>query len=112
VHHNARALFAISLESHVAIGDLAPNVLAAIPQKFHKQSVADALHDQSWPSDIKGALSMTGLAEYFQLWDIIHDFYLTTKEDSDTLIQVCLPSLLQQQQPTTKPFIPKQVRVG
>jgi hypothetical protein len=101
VHHNTRALFSISLESHIGngkdtffwtdrwlfgccIGDHAPNVLAAIPQKFHKQSVADALHDQSWPSDIQGGLSMTGLAEYFQLWDIIHDFYLTTEEDSDS----------------------------
>lgn len=35
-----------------------------------QHTVAQALHDQSWPADIQGGLSLIGLFEYFQLWDV------------------------------------------
>lgn len=35
----------------------------------------------SWPSDIQGGLSLIGLFEFFQLWDIIHEVALTQGDD-------------------------------
>jgi len=99
VHQNAKALFAIAVHSHVGNGNdtyfwtdrwlfgcciehLAPNVYTLVPQRFRNRTVAAALHDQQWPSDLQGGLSMIGLFEYFQLWDIIQDFMLSPNEDS------------------------------
>lgn len=39
------------------------------------------MQSQIWPSDIKGGLSMIGLFEYFQLWDILLDIVLSDEED-------------------------------
>jgi hypothetical protein len=43
--------------------------------------VAEALADQKWVSDIKGSLSMIGLYEFFQLWDVIQEITLAAYED-------------------------------
>ena len=99
VHPNACALFAIALESQVgdgnntlfwsdrwlmgcSVADVAPLVAANVPSKTRKQhTVAQALHDQSWPADIQGGLSLIGLFEYFQLWDMLLDIHLSQEED-------------------------------
>ena len=47
------------------LDDIAPNVFSAVPWKFLKQSVAEALQGQRWPRDVEGGLSMIGLFEYF-----------------------------------------------
>jgi len=97
VHPNVVALFSIGLISHVGNGnntffwtdrwlfgccirDIAPNVFSAVPRKFLKRSVAEAFPEQRWPWDV-GGLSVIGLFEYSQLWDIIQDFLLTTTKD-------------------------------
>jgi hypothetical protein len=67
------------------LSDLAPEVVAVVPLKRHKlPMVVDALFDQSWFRDVKGDLSMIGLFEYFQLWDILQDFLLSHEEDRHT----------------------------
>ena len=57
--------------------DVVPLVVANVPSKTRKQcTMAQALHDQSWPADIQGGLSLIGLFEYFQLWDMLLDIHL------------------------------------
>ena len=52
-----------------------------MPQKHPKravkqQTVAQALHNRRWVSDIKGALTVEVLVEYLQIWDLVDDFNL------------------------------------
>ena len=55
-----------------SLQELALNVLKCVSSKFRKtQSVAAALTDLTWVSDIKGALSWLGLTEYLDLWDAL-----------------------------------------
>ncbi|GJM90991.1 hypothetical protein PR202_ga07324 [Eleusine coracana subsp. coracana] len=64
------------------IQNLAPCVFAAVPQKVRKQrTVGEALQAHDWSADIRGGLSMVGLFEYFQLWDTLHEFALSTDAD-------------------------------
>ena len=65
-----------------SLQELAPNVLKCVPSKFRKtRSVAAALTDLTWVSDIKGALSWLGLTEYLDLWDALSGFVLNPTED-------------------------------
>jgi len=100
VHLNASALFAISVVTIVGNGEntlfwsdrwlheqklenLAPNVLKCVPPKVRRtRTVAEALHELTWVSDIKGPLGWHGLAEYLQLWDLISGFALNAMEDA------------------------------
>jgi hypothetical protein len=99
IHPNVVALFNIALESKVSNGrntlfwedkwlmgyyleDLAPAVVAVVPSRTRKQrTVADALQGHAWPADISGGLSLVGLFEYFQLWDILHKAILSQDDD-------------------------------
>ena len=52
------------------------------PTDFTKQeTVAAALTDLAWVSNIKGALSWLGLIEYLELWDAVSGFVLSPAED-------------------------------
>ena len=99
VHPNTTALFAISVVTTVGNGentlfwtdrwllgtrleDLAPSVFQAVPARVRKaRTVAEALVDHSWVSDIRGALSLRGLVEYLELWDALTDFQLNNSVD-------------------------------
>ena len=62
--------------------DLAPSVFQAVPARVRKaRTVAEALVDHSWVSDIRGALSLHGLVEYLELWDALTDFQLNNSVD-------------------------------
>ena len=81
VHPNTIAMFAISLITAVGNGtntlfwsdhwllvtsleELAPNVLKTVPLRVRKsRTMAEALIDHAWVSDIRGALSWLGLME-------------------------------------------------
>ncbi|KAL6626269.1 hypothetical protein ACP70R_029995 [Stipagrostis hirtigluma subsp. patula] len=98
-HPYVVALFSIATVSHVgngngtlfwkdkwifdcSVGDLAPAVVAAVPPRIQKRrTVADALPDKNWTRDIQGGLSMIGLFEFFQLWDILLEMALIQEED-------------------------------
>lgn len=102
VHPNAVALFDIALSSQVGngantlfwsdrwlmgncIADLAPEVVAAVPQRIRStRTVAEALMNNSWPTDIQGGLSMVGQYDYFILSDVIQDIALSLDEDQHT----------------------------
>jgi len=80
------------------------SVVANVPSKTRKQrTVAQALHDQSWPADTQGELSLIGLIEYFQLWDMLLHIHLSQEEDMHIwkldarvfLLQICLSCFIQ-----------------
>jgi len=39
-------------------------------------TVADALNNMRWISDLKGALTVDVIIEYLQLWDLLENFEL------------------------------------
>ena len=49
-----------------------------------RRTVQDALVDNRWISDIKGALAVNVLIEYLRLWDSLSGFELQAEVD-DTL---------------------------
>jgi len=91
---NAQALFKSCCANHggqwclnqVLVGQLdpwktipeyAPNLIQIIPKRVVKQrTVAQALQNRRWVSDIKGALTVQVLVEYLQIWDLVDDFNL------------------------------------
>ena len=99
VHPHSSAMFAISVVTTIGNGEgtlfrsdcwlhghslqeLAPNVLKCVPNRFRKtRTVAAALTDLAWVSDIKGALSCLGLIEYLELWDALSGFVLNPTDD-------------------------------
>ncbi|GJN40328.1 hypothetical protein PR202_gb29533 [Eleusine coracana subsp. coracana] len=99
IHSNAVALFNNSTESQVGNGlntlfwadkwllgcsitDLAPLVVTHVTKRTAKtRTVAEALMNQSWTQDIQRGLSMIGLFEFFQLWDVIQEVFLNDDED-------------------------------
>lgn len=99
VHSHAKALFAISLVSHVGNGkntlfwsdkwlhncslmDLAPEVTTCVPSRIIKnRTVEEALNQRARVRDIRGGLSLNGLIEYLQFWDLVLDFTLTELDD-------------------------------
>ena len=99
VHPNASALFAISVVTNVGSGndtlfwssrwllgksieELAPNVFRTVTVRTRKKrTVAEALVDNTWVSDIRGALNWHGLMEYLELWDAISDVHLSSSSD-------------------------------
>ena len=59
------------------IADLAPRLFAIIPKRRIKQrTVQDAFTNQSWISDIKGAITVGVIIDYLHLWDVLSDFFL------------------------------------
>jgi hypothetical protein len=59
------------------IADLAPRLFAVIPKRRTKQrTIQDALTNQTWISDIKGARTVGVIVDYLLLWDVLSDFLL------------------------------------
>lgn len=95
----ARALFSISVVTQVSNGmntlfgadiwlygcfikDLAPKIVAAVPKRFlFNRTVALALENRCWVSNIQGALSLEGLQQYLQRWDALANITLTQETD-------------------------------
>jgi len=84
VHLNTTAMFSWTDRwlHGTSLEELAPSVFKSVPLRVRKtRTVAEALVDHSWVSDIIGALSWHGLMEYLELWDAISDFQLNNTED-------------------------------
>ena len=65
-----------------SIENLAPNVFKTVPPRLRKSRiVSDAMIEHSWVSDIRGALSWQGLAEYLELWDALAEFAVNDTKD-------------------------------
>jgi hypothetical protein len=62
------------------ISDLAPNLVKAIPKRsLNRRTVAEALTNQRWVADIKGARTIQVFEEYFHIWDLVEG--LTLQQD-------------------------------
>jgi len=97
-HPNSLALFAIAVNTEVGNGhntlfwsdkwlhgcsveNLAPAVFACVPPRVRRQSVADALTNNKWVTEIRGGLTWSVIREFLQLWDCVQDFELNEMED-------------------------------
>ncbi|WVZ76728.1 hypothetical protein U9M48_024677 [Paspalum notatum var. saurae] len=59
------------------IADIAPQLFRLVPKRrANKRTVLDALNQNNWISDLKGALGVAALVEYLQLWDILSQIVL------------------------------------
>ena len=71
------------LMGHMVV-DIAPRLLQNIPKRrINKRTVLDALSNQTWISDIQGALTVGVISEYLALWDIVTSVQLR-REVNDT----------------------------
>ena len=97
-HPNSLALFVIAVNTEVGNGhntlflsdkwphgcsveNLAPAVFACVPPRVRRQSVADALTNNKWVTEIRGGLTWSVIREFLQLWDCVQDFELNEMED-------------------------------
>jgi hypothetical protein len=63
------------------IKELALDLFQAIPTRCrNSRTVSDALAGRSWTRDIKGALTVSLLAQYLRLWDRLQNVHLNTEE--------------------------------
>ena len=59
------------------IADIAPQLFRLVPKRrANRRTVLDALNQNNWISDLKGALGVAALVEYLQLWDILSQIVL------------------------------------
>jgi len=63
------------------VENLAPAVFACVPPRVRRQSVADALTNNKWVTEIRGGLTWSVIREFLQLWDCVQDFELNEMED-------------------------------
>ncbi|WVZ86857.1 hypothetical protein U9M48_033578 [Paspalum notatum var. saurae] len=65
-----------------AIEVVAPNLFAAVPQRFHRRTVAEGLQDRAWIRDIKKQLTMPAISEYVDIWERTQGIELVDRPDS------------------------------
>jgi len=53
-----------------------PNLFGIVTARGRGRTVADALNNRRWISDLKGALTVDVIFEYLQLWDLLENFEL------------------------------------
>jgi len=53
-----------------------PNLFRIVTARGKGRTVADALNNRRWISDLKGALTVDVIIEYLQLWDLLENFEL------------------------------------
>ncbi|CAO2038521.1 unnamed protein product [Urochloa humidicola] len=100
VHQSVKSFFSVAITSEVGNGrntifwtdrwvhgksleKLVPHLFGAIPTRARKRTVHEALTDMRWVTDIKGALTLNVLWEYFGLWHFLAGFELQPEvEDS------------------------------
>ena len=78
VGNGSRTLFWADRWIHgLCIADLAPNLLAAVSKRRIKiGTVQEGLSNNTWVTDLHGALSVVALVEFLQLWDVLSEFSL------------------------------------
>jgi hypothetical protein len=64
------------------IRDIAPEVVAKVGKRsIHSRTVAQALENWQWVSDIRTPLSLAGLQQYLLLWDAVSEVELSEVPD-------------------------------
>lgn len=52
-----------------SVASLAPDLLFAVPQRLRSRTVASGLANNSWVSDIHGALTVPVISQFLLIWD-------------------------------------------
>ena len=64
------------LDGHT-LDEIAPNLFNTVPKRLTKRrTVAQALQNNRWVGDIKGARTVQVMYEYLQIWDIVENIVL------------------------------------
>ena len=68
------------------VADLALEIYHAIPKRVAKRrTVSQAVHNRSWVSNIKGALTVQVLFEYLHIWELLEEVIIQP-DTPDTLV--------------------------
>lgn len=59
-----------------SMAHIAPCLLAAIPKRRRRRSVAAAILGRAWTSDIRGALTVQVIIEYLRVWELLENVQL------------------------------------
>jgi hypothetical protein len=71
------------------IAELFPRLFGAILKRFvNCRTLQEAIVSTKWISDIKGALSVGVLTDYFQLWDLISGFELQPEVEDKHIFSI------------------------
>ena len=65
----------------VSIKQLAPNLMDFVRPQALKDTVAEALLNRKWVSDIRGSPSIPAIVEFLQVWDRVRNQALADEED-------------------------------
>lgn len=67
-----------------SIAQLAPNLLEFVGHEAQQRTVAEALQDRRWVSDIRGAPSIPAIVEFMVIWEVVADRQLGVEADKFT----------------------------
>ncbi|WVZ85337.1 hypothetical protein U9M48_032277 [Paspalum notatum var. saurae] len=59
-----------------SLAQLAPNLFGSITNKAKRRTVFEAATDLRWVQDIRGAITVPVLAEFFKIWDLLSNLVL------------------------------------
>jgi hypothetical protein len=77
------------------IKELAPAVFALVPKRIaNNRKVNEALLNMMWISDVRGALSLAVLLEYFALYQLLQEVVLQPETSDSHLEALCLGTIL------------------
>jgi hypothetical protein len=98
VHPSVLAFFSVAVSSEVDNGrntlfwtdkwlngqslqQLAPHLVRLVSSRARKRSVQDALTTGSWVQDIRGAITVNVLTEFFKVWDLAASWILHPEQE-------------------------------
>jgi hypothetical protein len=73
-----------------SLAQLVPNLYGSVPNRARKRTVFEAMTELRWARDIRGAITVAVLAEYFRMWDLLSEVVLQPDVDDSCLEIFCL----------------------
>jgi hypothetical protein len=64
-----------------SLAQLVPNLYGSVPNRARKRTVFEAMTELRWARDIRGAITVAVLAEYFRMWDLLSEVVLQPDVD-------------------------------
>ena len=76
-----------------SVAQLAPNLFGIPSKRAKKRIVHEALNESRWVQDIQGALTVTVLSKYLNLWDLVSEVALQPEVDDSYLAVLYLMNI-------------------